>query len=248
MPPSPPGDGPDRSTAGAEYPGPEPRLWLEFHSDDLARPFRSRIDDDVTIEVASVVPLSDGTHLQYWKVANTSAERLLETVVDFPTTHEARLLSTVDGTHRIEVHGSSESLFAAFDDFGGVTRSAVYDENGVHVVAELPTSTDVDRVVEAVHGVYPDLDLVASHEVETVAAFRDLVETRLTERQLTALQLAYFGGYFEQPRGSTGEELAERMGISKQAFHEHLRKSHAVVFEQLFENNETITERTEVDW
>jgi predicted DNA binding protein len=47
--------------------------------------------------------------------------------------------------------------------------------------------------------------------------------------------VAYFGGYYEQPRVSTGAELATHMGISKQAFHEHLRKAYATIFRELLE-------------
>ena len=214
----------------------DPQLGLEFYSRTLGTPFRDRFEGSVAIDVDTVVRLPDGSHVQYWTVAHGSPERLVETVREFPTTEDVRLVSTVGETHRLEVAGAAESLFSAFDAFDGVTRSAVYDASGVRVVAEFPADVDVDAVAEAVNDVYPDLDLVATHTVETVSVFRRVVEERLTERQLTALQLAYFGGYYEQPRRSTGAELADRMGISRQAFHEHLRKAYAAVFEELLES------------
>ncbi|WP_435158699.1 helix-turn-helix domain-containing protein [Haladaptatus sp. DFWS20] len=239
------GESPDdtsgRSTADDDFPPRDPRLRLEFHSDNLAKPFQETFDEPVTITVNSVVQLADGTHLQYWTVTHTSPDRLCKTVVNFPTTLDARLLSTVGDTHRIEVHGDTSSLFSAFDEFDGDTKAAVYDENGVHVVAEFPSSVKTDMVVDAVHDIYPDLDLVSSHTIQTVHVFRHVIEDQLTDRQLTALRIAYFSGYYEQPRMSTGEELAERMGISKQAFHEHLRKAYATIFEHLLENSEFST-------
>lgn len=228
----------ERSTASDDVPPRDPRLRLEFHSDDLAKPFREAFDEPVTNTVNSVVQLDDGTHLQYWTVTHTSPDRLCTTVVNFPTTLDARLLSTVGDTHRLEVHGDTSSLFSAFDTFDGDTKAAVYDEDGVHVVAEFPSSVQTDMVIDAVHDIYPDLDLVSSHTIQTVNVFRHIIEDQLTERQLTALRIAYFSGYYEQPRMSTGEELAERMGISKQAFHEHLRKAYATVFEHLLEDSE----------
>ncbi|MCW8173006.1 hypothetical protein D8S78_16140 [Natrialba swarupiae] len=54
----------------------------------------------------------------------------------------------------------------------------------------------------------------------------------------TALQLAYFSSYFEQPRSSTGEELADNIGVTKQTFHYHLRNAEETVFEILFEEPE----------
>jgi PAS domain S-box-containing protein len=49
------------------------------------------------------------------------------------------------------------------------------------------------------------------------------VEERLTEKQRTALQLAYVGGFFEWPHGISGDELAATMGVSRSTFHQHLR-------------------------
>ncbi|MFC6756140.1 helix-turn-helix domain-containing protein [Halomicroarcula sp. GCM10025894] len=43
-------------------------------------------------------------------------------------------------------------------------------------------------------------------------------------------------------RGRTGTELADRLGISKQAFHDHLRKAHATVFEVLLESGREFDE------
>jgi len=211
-----------------------PRRRLVFHSASLADPFRELLETSVAVDVDSVVQLGDGTHLQYWTVEHREPQLLIETVEQFPTTLEATLLSTVGDTHRFEVHGSRESLFGAFDEFDGVTRSATYDAEGVSVVAEFPADVDTDRVVASVQRAYPDLELVDSYTVETVDVFRHLVRNRLTERQLAVLQLAYFSGYYEQPRKRSGSELADRLGISKQAFHDHLRKAHAGVFDALF--------------
>lgn len=213
----------------------QPRLQLEFHSDDLAEPFRDQFEERLRIDVDSVVYLPDDGHLQYWTVRHTSARSLVETVMNFPTTLDARLVSTEGETHRIEVRGSPDSLFSAFDTFDGVTETAVYDEDGVRVVAEFPPDVDADVVVDAVHDIYPDLELVSSRTVETIEVFRHRVATRLTDRQLSVLRVAYFGGYFERPRLSTGAELADTMGVSKQSFHEHLRKAYRGVFELLLD-------------
>ncbi|WP_044958497.1 helix-turn-helix domain-containing protein, partial [Halarchaeum acidiphilum] len=46
---------------------------------------------------------------------------------------------------------------------------------------------------------------------------------RLTDRQRAAFEAAYYGGYFEWPRDSTAEELANAMDVSAPTFHQHLR-------------------------
>lgn len=208
---------------------------LRFHSESLAEPFRETGDVDISIEVDSVVHLDDGTTLQYWSVTHQSPEQVLATIESLPMTLDVRLLRTIDDRHWFEVHGSAESLFATFDEFDGVTQSATYDSDGIDVVAELPADVDTDQLLEAVEREYDDLELVDSYTVETLSAFRYLVRTRLTDRQFTVLQLAYFSGYYKQPRRRAGSELADRLDISRQAFHDHLRKAHRAVFEVLFD-------------
>ncbi|MBX0286167.1 bacterio-opsin activator domain-containing protein [Haloarcula salinisoli] len=210
-----------------------PRRRLRFHSDSLGELFHEVLAEGVTVHIDSVVQLDDGTHLEYWTTTHRDPQRLVETVEQLPTKLDAELLSTVDDTHRFEVHGASESLFGVLEEFGAVAKSATYDTDGFEVVAELPVDVDTDTIVEAVQSVYPSLELVDGYTVETVSDFRQRVKERLTERQLTVLQVAYFSGYYERPRRRTGAELADRLGISKQAFHDHLRKAHATVFETL---------------
>ncbi|MDS0281087.1 helix-turn-helix domain-containing protein [Haloarcula onubensis] len=230
------GDGAPEGEGGKRPSAATPRRQLVFRSQSLAEPFRDIWDENVTIAVESVVQLDDGTHLQYWTVRHREPQRLIETVEQFPTTLDAELVSTVDDTHRFEVHGARESLFTAFEAFDGVTLSAAYDADGVDVVGEFAGDVDTDAVVEAGQAVYPDLELVDSYTVETLDTFRHLVRDRLTQRQLTVLHVAYFSGYYERPRRRSGAELADRLGISKQAFHDHLRKAHATVFEALIGN------------
>jgi predicted DNA binding protein len=52
-----------------------------------------------------------------------------------------------------------------------------------------------------------------------VAEFEDA----LTERQATALRSAYYSGYYDEPRTTSGDELAAAMEVSRPTFHQHLR-------------------------
>lgn len=52
--------------------------------------------------------------------------------------------------------------------------------------------------------------------------FRNEIHDRLTERQLTVLEAAYFAGYFERPRKRTGQEIAASLDIASPTFHQHL--------------------------
>jgi predicted DNA binding protein len=45
----------------------------------------------------------------------------------------------------------------------------------------------------------------------------------LTDRQREVVEIAYHSGFFEWPRDSTGEEIAETLGVSPPTVHKHLR-------------------------
>ena len=49
------------------------------------------------------------------------------------------------------------------------------------------------------------------------------------------IQTAYYSGFFESPRESTGEEVAETLGISPPAFYQHSRTVQRKLFSTLFD-------------
>lgn len=212
------------------------RRRLHFRSESLPEPLGEQLTADARIDVESVVQLDDGTNLQYWTVSHRDPDRLIETVERLPETRDATLLRSVDDTHRFEVHGARASLFGVFDEYEATTQWASYDADGFDVVVAVPAAADIDAVVSAVQDRDPDIQLVDSYTVETLDAVRSLVREHLTERQQTVLQLAYERGYYEQPRRRSGTELAAQLGISRQAFHDHLRKAHRTVFDVLLED------------
>jgi predicted DNA binding protein len=99
----------------------------------------------------------------------------------------------------------------------------------------VPGDVSPRHVLKELRTIYADVELVSQELVYSPRLLYDIVEGALTERQFAALQTAYYGGYFDTPRGSTGDELAERIGITRQTFNQHLRKAERAVFARLFE-------------
>lgn len=57
----------------------------------------------------------------------------------------------------------------------------------------------------------------------------------LTDRQQEALEAAYRAGYFDWPRESTAEEVADVLDISPPTLHAHLRKAEGQLFADLID-------------
>ena len=60
----------------------------------------------------------------------------------------------------------------------------------------------------------------------------------LTPAQEEAVETAYRMGYFSVPRGATASEVADRIGVSKSAFLERLRRAQSAFFGHLYDAGE----------
>lgn len=139
------------------------------------------------------------------------------------------------GTFRLRF---SEPFFALrLVDHGVVLHSVEATPEDLWVVVDVPAGVDSRNTVRVVETAFDDVSLVSKGTVERTNA-RDLRSTlleQLTDRQLEVVQVAYYGGFFESPRETTGEEVAETLGISPAAFYRHNRTVQRKLIETLFE-------------
>ncbi|MHB9288570.1 bacterio-opsin activator domain-containing protein [Halobacteriales archaeon Cl-PHB] len=153
---------------------------------------------------------------------------------------EVALLSS-DGDHSVVEFGVTEPpVVAALADHGAETTAIEARGREAKLTVELPARTDTRAVLEQLSETYPSVDLLARRERERTEQTRaELVadiEERLTERQRHSLQKAYLGGFFDWPRDTSGEDLAESMDISPSTYHQHLRTAERKVLSALFED------------
>ncbi|PSP92888.1 bacterio-opsin activator [Halobacteriales archaeon QS_4_62_28] len=103
----------------------------------------------------------------------------------------------------------------------------------------LSAGVDVRRFVDRLDERYEDAQLRARRECDvsdqTGSGARTALETELTDRQLQVLRTAYFSGFFEWPRKSTGQDLAERLDVSQPTVSRHLRVGERKLLEFAFE-------------
>ncbi|MBV0902873.1 bacterio-opsin activator domain-containing protein [Haloarcula salina] len=124
-------------------------------------------------------------------------------------------------------------------DHGAVFREAIADPTTTTLVIDIPVSMDVRTITQLVQDTFAGVELRAKKTLDQTAEhtlyskFLDSV----TDRQLEVLQTAYYSGYFESPRESTGEDVAETLGISPPAFYQHARTVQRKLFRALFEEN-----------
>ncbi|WP_135806276.1 bacterio-opsin activator domain-containing protein [Halorussus marinus] len=180
---------------------------------------------DCRCRLEGFVPAAEDRLLEYVAVEGASASAVRDRLRDAASVAESRVVTDDDGCLLEIVHESSpvEHLVNA----GTVVTSASADFGGVRVRTEAPHDLDVRSVVEELRRSYPDAELVSKREtnrpVNTAREFRRTLTEELTEKQRSALRAAYFAGYYDYPRGSTAEEVADSLGVSSPTLHQHLR-------------------------
>ena len=213
------------------------RRVLKLSSKQLFTPLLDVADGDMRIDVDEVVRLQDGSALKYMTGRGISAKELIDVFGQLYDVEDTQLLQSSAGECRVEVHVEAPTIPLVFAELGGQVKS-LFQTNGAAgplLTAEVPGDVESRTAVQAARKVYPDIRLESQELQYSPRLLYDIVEDVLTERQLTSLRTAYYGGYFETPRKSTGDELAERLGITRQTFNQHLRLAEETVLEQLFD-------------
>ncbi|MFT4904118.1 MAG: PAS domain S-box-containing protein [Natronomonas sp.] len=214
---------------------------LEFGcTDDDAFLVAATRDHGCTCTLEAVVPVSEGSLLFYVTLSGAPPDAVLDTAMAFDGVADARYIREHGDRSLLEftVEGNSPSL--SLTDFGATIRAAVFEGGEATIRAEIAGEADVRGVVEGLQAAFPDTSLRAKQAVdqpvETVAEFKDSLDENLTDKQRAALRAAYFAGYFDWPRGSTAEEVAESMGVSSPTLHNHLRKAERKLLSSFFEH------------
>ena len=127
----------------------------------------------------------------------------------------------------VELSVINPAFRSILTDHGGELLSLSVDENRATVTAEVGQEALAQSFVDAIEATFERVELSSyrrrEHRAETQRGFVADLRTELTDRQYAALARAYTAGYFEWPHDTTGEEIADAMGIGRSTFHQHLR-------------------------
>ncbi|MBZ6494023.1 bacterio-opsin activator domain-containing protein [Natrinema longum] len=183
---------------------------------------------------------ANGRTFQYVTIDGIGSETVLEAARDHDSIEECRLIHDGERRCTLEVR-LTRSGVRTLANHGATIRDVTVECGVGTCLVEVSQDADVREIAEALTVVYENTELVAKREVDrpvrTAAERRNRILDELTDRQLTTLRLAYYGGFFDWPRESTGEEIAEAMDISPPTMHQHLRKGLRAILEEFFEDS-----------
>jgi len=201
---------------------------LEFSLADAAYP-AMRISDelDCRLELLEAVRPDERTTIAFFHVLDAPADAVVERGRSSENASDLRVLERYDDGCLVEI-ALTDSLFATLSNEHVPLRSLHVADGRARVVATLPPGYSPERIISLVERTHPDASLVGKRTTElstpfaTRSALQTTLDERLTDRQWTALSLAFEAGYFERPRNTTQRALGERMGIAPSTFGQHL--------------------------
>ncbi|WP_101296848.1 PAS domain S-box protein [Halegenticoccus soli] len=178
-----------------------------------------------------LTPAEEGTYVVYIAVEGTSPEQIAGLASESPEVVGARVLrdSPTKTGGKLEVTLSSSSPLMRLFDFGAQLHQATVDDGVGQFVITVPSGESTRSTLRWIKNLFSTVEFVSKRDVSRIQNEQYLslnsLEGSLTGRQQDALETAYQAGYFEWPRESTAEEVADAMGITPPTFHHHLRKA-----------------------
>lgn len=217
---------------------------LEFRFTDLDHPFVGLTEQTGTrLVLEDVVPRDASHYSEFFTVEGADIETLVDAVEPVEGV-EANALSYEDGDRLLELYVTDYCPIMALAQQGAFLQYADSDNGEVTIVVEVPPQLDAGRITEDFLEKYAESELVRRRTLSSSAPtyglreFDEAVSDLLTPRQKEALYTAFEHDYFEWPRGTDGQDLADELDVSAPTFHQHLRAAERKVISLLYDCQE----------
>ena len=216
-------------------------LRLSFTCTDTGAVFvRLSAAFECTFALTGLVPGEDGSLLAFVWLEGASPDDVFQRATEDAAVDSARLIRSADDGSLLEFVLTADSPALTLVECGGSLTELSASEGRATMTAEFVPDVDVREVVESVEADFPDSEMTSKREVErsvqTDTEFEQALTDTLTNKQRSALRAAYLSGYFDWPRGSTAEELADSLGVSSPTFHSHLRRAQRKILATFLED------------
>ncbi|MDF9747259.1 PAS domain S-box protein [Natrinema salsiterrestre] len=212
-------------------------LEIEGSDDPLSR---IETTTGAAVEYEGLGAHSTDETVLFFETSGVPADEVRAALDDLVSVTAYRLISETDDECRFEATVTGDIVASRLVRHGGSPRSMTAAGDGMEVTVDVPTGTDVREFVEMLRDQYATVDLQARRHVERSMGSRGELVTSLfdglTDRQLEVLRTAYFAGFFEWPRESTGEEIADMLDVTQPTVNRHLRVGQQRLLAQLFED------------
>ncbi|MFB6205366.1 MAG: bacterio-opsin activator domain-containing protein [Haloglomus sp.] len=206
-------------------------LAFAFEGESVALSRAARAAD-VTGHLHGAIPRADDTTLCYVTVDRGDVDQLVAAVRE---TDGIDCVERLDhAADRVQVVTSDPVPNTIVAEHGGNVTEVEVSPSGITLTARFPGDTAFDPVLAELRSRFGLVTMDYRSESPSGTA-QDAPLTALTDRQREVLEATFHAGYFEWPRGQNASEIAERLGVSRQAYQQVLRAAERNLLATLFE-------------
>ncbi|WP_121744443.1 PAS domain-containing protein [Natronorubrum halophilum] len=216
-------------------------LELELEGDSPLCRLAERLGSRVEFEGATL--RADGSPTVFVVTDSAVSSDAADDLTDIEGVRTISVIAETDAETLLQLQCTEPFLGTVVDSHGGTLRSFVTDGSETRAIIDVPETIEIRGVLSGLSRRGFAASLIARREQSTddpsaidISARNALLE-RLTDRQREVVQTAYHGGFFEWPRQTTGEGLADSLSISPPAFHKHVRAAEQKLFTALFDGS-----------
>ncbi|PSP52777.1 histidine kinase, partial [Halobacteriales archaeon QH_7_68_42] len=195
-----------------------------------------------SFDLEGFVPGEEQSLLYFVTMTGATPDEVVGFAADADGIDSARLIRDYGGSYLVEFVVDGEQPATTLTELGGQVTDFTVESGVQRLTVEFTTGTDVRSVFNGLQSSFPESSLRSKQEiqrsVQTTDGLRRSLEDDLTDNQQSILRAAYLADYFEWPRGSTAEELADSLGVSSPTLHNHLRKAQQKLLTAFFDDEE----------
>lgn len=204
---------------------------LEFAVSDPTYPFvaASKRGGEVTLE--EMLPRGDGGYGEFFSVRGCPPADLVATSEDDDIEVEADVLVDREDNGLVEFVVGENCPAVALAEAGALPRTVEATDGEGTLVAEVPADADAAEITDQFLSEHPTATLERKAQQSYATPLfspRELesaLDEELTERQREVLLAAHDAGYYDWPRDTSGQELADEFGLAPPTLHDHLRSA-----------------------
>ncbi|NKE36507.1 PAS domain S-box protein [Natronococcus sp. JC468] len=210
---------------------------LEFRIQGFLETFGLEAEPTGSIAFDHIVPLGDDEFLVYGTAERDAVDAVRELVDARPGDGEVTVYPEATPTGFV-LRAIDPPVLSVVASHGGYVDGASIVDGEYRMTVHLAPSVDVHRIVDTIEGAYPEAELRCHRRTTRSASDPRPVQRRLatdlTDRQHAVLSTAYYAGFFEWPRETSGTELAESLDVAPSTLHQHLRTAERKILDSLF--------------
>lgn len=225
-----------------QVPVDEAITYVEFSLTDTEYPFVAASTvggGEVMLE--EITPRGEAGYGEFFTIMDTDPDEVVALAEEHDSA-EPELLTRHENGGLFEFVVSDNCPAVFLGEQGGLPRKVESIDGKGYIAAEVPASVDATALIDRFLSAHPDAELETKrHQPYSTPMFshRELhyaIENHLTDRQQEVLTAAHEAGYYAWPRETSGDELAEELGISPPTLHQHLRAAEQKLISLTFES------------